>query len=703
MGLGRTGALAAALSAAAGCTTEIQVFEGQVNCLASRDCPEGLICNPREKICVLPASNHAPVLEVADATLRELDELLLQITVTDPEGDDVTLSADVPEQIHNEQEDPDTGEVVRVDAFNAETRTLRWQTGYDDAGTYEIVFVAEDDGEPPLRTTETITVRVRNLNAPPQITNVGGVVPDESGECFLELNPRVPREIVGSAKDLDGDELVWSSSEQPVGAEFDADGGVLTWTPRIDQAGVHPYQLRVRDSEGASSEVRCLLQVVQENLPPVPLAGFDRSGREGLPLTLNGGASDPNGDTELTYSWDPGDGSDPLLGAVVSHTYVEDGSYTSVLTVVDDAGGSGTDTAAALIANRPPVPAVTLHAPPAEEGALERITVTANDPGILDTHTFTVDWDGDGSPEVNLAPGGEHSYRYRDDGSVTLLATVRDDDGGVGTAELRVNVSNVAPAPTLTYDGPAVAGSPILLQAAPGDPGVDDSHRYAFDLDGNSTFEVDTGSDAFISHTFFTEGSHVVRVRATDDSGGTGDALVVVHVGRATWQPLELSPAPGARSHASVVLQSDSGATPVAWLYGGLDASGSGLSDLWRLELAPGRELARRLLGEGETPPPAGGHIAAWDGAAGRMLLSHVDAQLRTYVMRPAQGDRTQPEWRRFSGGDPCRSSAARRRRRGAPARMGRCSRWAGGRTAASATRCGCTAPPSRAICCGGS
>src|SRR5205823_5476051 len=64
------------------------------------------------------------------------------------------------------------------------------------------------------------------------------------------------------------------------------------------------------------------------------------------------------------------------------------------------------------------------------------------DPG-QDSWTATVDYgDGSGPQPLRLRPNqffGLH-HRYRQSGTYTVIVTVRDDDGGVGTASFIVSV-----------------------------------------------------------------------------------------------------------------------------------------------------------------------------------------------------------------------------------------------------------------------
>lgn len=81
-----------------------------------------------------------------------------------------------------------------------------------------------------------------------------------------------------------------------------------------------------------------------QNLPPIANAGPDRRATVGEEITFDGSKSyDPDG-TIVSYHWEFGDGSSGE-GMTVTHAYSEPGSYTVTLTVTDDGGLTGSDTA----------------------------------------------------------------------------------------------------------------------------------------------------------------------------------------------------------------------------------------------------------------------------------------------------------------------------------------------------------------------
>ena len=115
-----------------------------------------------------------------------------------------------------------------------------------------------------------------------------------------------------------------------------------------------------------------------------------------------------NGEGSHTASVDWGDGS-PVESALVdpdnktvsaSHAFEDDGVFTVTMTVTNSEDSTGSDTFTVTVENAAPI----LDAGPnqsAESGESIDVLATFTDPGILDTHTATIDW-GDESP---IGPG----------------------------------------------------------------------------------------------------------------------------------------------------------------------------------------------------------------------------------------------------------------------------------------------------------
>src|SRR5215212_12148458 len=96
------------------------------------------------------------------------------------------------------------------------------------------------------------------------------------------------------------------------------------------------------------------------NTPPVASAGGPYTGTEGAPVAFDAsGTTDADlpGDP-LMYKWDfDNDGVYDASSTTptIAHTYLDNGSYTAKLTVVDDGPDSSSATAAVTVGNAAPV------------------------------------------------------------------------------------------------------------------------------------------------------------------------------------------------------------------------------------------------------------------------------------------------------------------------------------------------------------
>ena len=257
---------------------------------------------------------------------------------------------------------------------------------------------------------------------------------------------------------------------------------------------------------------------------------------------------DPDRADSHTATVDWGDGS-PVQNATIiagvgagaiggTHVYADDGNYTVTVSVTDNNDGSASQSFNVLVKNVPPV-LVTATDQTLIEGQLLDLSASGGapplglfvDPGLLDTHTATVNW-GDGSATENAtviagmgagALGGSHTYA--DNGVYIVSVTVTDDDGGTSTGTFNVTVKNVAPFVDLTGPTSVDEGSPNNWNLGPiVDPGTDTVTQYIIHWgDGNTdTFTAAqiAGMGNTIGHTYADgPNSYTIAVDLVDEDG----------------------------------------------------------------------------------------------------------------------------------------------------------------------------------------
>jgi hypothetical protein len=124
------------------------------------------------------------------------------------------------------------------------------------------------------------------------------------------------------------------------------------------------------------------------------------------------------------------------------------------------------------------------------------------------------------SPSAPLAEGA-HSWSVR----------VFDRAGNSATSATRSFSYNSPPHAGLTVSpNPALAGATITLNASTSSDREGAIASYAFDLDGDGTFEKDNGSSATTTTTFPAAGTFKVGVKVTDGVGQTDQTSVEVKV-----------------------------------------------------------------------------------------------------------------------------------------------------------------------------
>jgi len=166
------------------------------------------------------------------------------------------------------------------------------------------------------------------------------------------------------AEDPYREKVEYSLVAKPVGMTIDRTTGLIAWKPT--QVGDYEVTVKAKDCSGLSDTQTFIIEV--DALPalnhnPVAEASGPYRGIPGGPMMFDGSASyDPDGDA-LAYWWDFGDGSTGT-GVKPVHSYSRPGTYTVTLTVSDQKGGVGSDTASAFVENCE-APKVDIEASPA--------------------------------------------------------------------------------------------------------------------------------------------------------------------------------------------------------------------------------------------------------------------------------------------------------------------------------------------------
>jgi len=111
----------------------------------------------------------------------------------------------------------------------------------------------------------------------------------------------------------------------------------------FSEPGVYNISLTVKD--GAGNEAwHYLMVTVRDITKPSVSAGSDQTVIEGTIVTLTGTGSDNVGIVNWTWTFNDGNGQISLYGQDVVHNFSIPGNYTLILTVLDNAGNSGSST-----------------------------------------------------------------------------------------------------------------------------------------------------------------------------------------------------------------------------------------------------------------------------------------------------------------------------------------------------------------------
>ncbi|TPW17945.1 MAG: PDK repeat-containing protein, partial [bacterium] len=397
------------------------------------------------------------------------------------------------------------------------SKTVTASHAYGDNGAYAVtVTVTDDDGGISAQGfTATIGNASPNLAALPDQTAAEGSLLSLQGATFTDTG--FLDSHTGTVDWGDGTTEAATISSKTLFAQH-----------IYGDDGAYPVTVSVTDDDGGTAS-RTFTATVTNVAPSLASLG-DQNTAEGSLISLQGASfTDPGFLDTHTATVDWGDGtteSGTISSKTVQaqHAYGDNGTYAVTVTVADDDGGASSRSFTATVSNVSPS-LTALGDQSAAEGAFVSLQgAQFTDPGILDSHTATVDW-GDGTAGAAAISSKTISaqHAYGDNGAYTVTVTVTDDDGGTAARNFTATVGNVAPTLAALADRNAAEGSTVSLQGATfTDPGFLDTHSASVNWgDGTSEAAIVSSHTVNASHSYGDNGVYAVTVTVTDDEGGT--------------------------------------------------------------------------------------------------------------------------------------------------------------------------------------
>ena len=458
-------------------------------------------------------ANQAPAIpQIANQTLDRGQIVELPVTVTDADGDPLTLA------------------VSGLPAFASfvdhgdGTGLFRFAPGATDRGDHVITLTATDDGDgggmaAARSSAQSFVLSVRVPNEIPELAYLGGkvAVPGET----LSFTIR--------AADVEQNPLTFSADGLPAGATITPQAtygtALFSWTPAAGDLGAHDLTLRVsddgNDAKGpvGSDEQTLRIVVRATNRAPVLQPVGDYTLVEGDLLSLPLVASDADGDplTFAASNLPAGAKLDPRSGVLSwQPNLIQAGDYDGIVLTASDGNRSDSETISLQVVNRNQAPILTPMADQSTRETAEiQFTVVANDfdgdpisyasarplpaGARFDGHSGTFTW----------TPGYEQAGDYL----LTFLA--QDPEGARSTTDVTLHVANLDRAPALAVEKHQVRiGQTLAVALNASDPDRNSTLSFsAKGLPDGATLDPATGI-----------------VEWTPAVGQAGDYLVLVTV-----------------------------------------------------------------------------------------------------------------------------------------------------------------------------
>jgi PKD repeat protein len=256
--------------------------------------------------------------------------------------------------------------------------------------------------------------------------------------------------------------------------------------------------------------------------------------------TFTSTSTDPDDDI-AQIDWDIA--GTAMSGSSVSATFATPGQRTINMSATDTDAADGTvDTVPAspqtVSVGNPGPPNAAMASPtpnPAQPGA----QVTFNGAASTATGSGSIvryEWDLDGTAGYELDTGGtaQAQAQYATAGVHNVSLRVTDNCGQTDTVPGSVFVQNNPPTAAFTATpNPAAIGANVTFDGSGSSDAGGGIANYAWDFNGDGTFETNALADATTDHPFAAAGTYFVGLQVTDTNGATATVYHSVRINAA--------------------------------------------------------------------------------------------------------------------------------------------------------------------------
>ncbi len=453
---------------------------------------------------------HTLTLTVTDDDKLEASDRV-RITVVEkanslPSAKNVSYSVDEDSSVHlvleGEDSDKDilTYKVVVAPVYgtlSGEAPYLSYTPNPDFHGDDRFIYVA-NDGKADSKKALVI-LHVNSINDKPVINPLDTIMIKED----------TPKTFKLSAKDSDGDVLVYEVTTPPVHGYLSHNGLMFTYTPEKNFSGSDSFSIKSNDGTNDSDEVTIMIDVAEENDAPIVQIGGDRSIVLGNELTLDAQASDVDGKI-VSYDWFE---EEHQLSTEESFSYKPSkiGSHIISVTVTDDKGATSTGRVLITVSKKPNTPPKAMvQSIPMDEDTTKAILLKGSDDENDTLHYVVTRLPLHGTlsgqaPNLIYAPNRDY---FGDDSFEFKINDGKDDSDVVRVSIMIADVKEIdITAPVITLNGAKT------LRIAKGEKYQEFGASAKDDVDG----VVSTFREGTVDTT--TVGTYTITYSARDKAG----------------------------------------------------------------------------------------------------------------------------------------------------------------------------------------